>query len=119
MFVCLFVCLFYFILFYFILFIYYLFVVFVVCLSLCLPVYLFSYLERKCPFWAEEDEIHFLFNREMYNEFRIDSLGIGPNGGNSNVDEVVFLKEMFNTSPRKLARYIEKAYDLKSIYIKT
>ncbi len=28
----------------------------------------------------------FLFNCEKYNEFRIDILGIGPNGGNSNGD---------------------------------
>ena len=44
----------------------------------------------------------------MYNEFRIDILGIGPNGRNSIADGVVFLKEMFKTSPRKLARYIER-----------
>ncbi len=36
----------------------------------------------------------------------------------SNADRVVFLQEMFKTSPRKLARYIEKAYDLRSRCIK-
>ncbi len=65
-----------------------------------------------------EDEIHLLFNCEMYNEFRRDILGIGPNGGNNNVDGVVLLQEMFKTSLRKLARYIEKAYDLRSSCIK-
>ncbi len=54
----------------------------------------------------------------MYNGFRRDILGIGPNGGNSNADGVVFLQEMFKTSPRKLARNIEKAYDLRSSCIK-
>ena len=75
--------------------------------------------ERKCPFCAEvEDEIHFLFKCEKYNEFRIDILGIGPNGGKSNIDGVMFLKEIFKTSPRKLARYIEKAYDFRTSSIK-
>ncbi len=51
--------------------------------------------ERKCPFCAEvEDEIHFLFNCEKYNEFRKNSLGIGPNGGNRNTDRVLYLKEI-------------------------
>ncbi len=75
--------------------------------------------ERKCPFCAEvEDEIHFLFNCEMCDELRRDILGFGPNGGNSNAEVVVFLQEMFKTSPRKLARCIEKSYDLRSSCIR-
>ncbi len=65
-----------------------------------------------------EDDIHFLFNCEKYNEFRKNILGIGPNGGNKNTDRVVYLKEIFNTSPQKLARYIEKAYVLRTSSIK-
>ncbi len=49
----------------------------------------------------------------MYSESGRDILGIGNNGGNSNADGVVFLQDMFKTSPQKLERYIEKAYDLR------
>ena len=77
--------------------------------------------ERKCPFYAVvEDEKHFIFYLTVKCTMNLGEIFwvLVLTTRIVMLMELCKLQEMFKTSPRKLARYIEKAYDLRSSCIK-
>ena len=73
-----------------------------------------NYTEENVPFvlrWKMK-YIFYLTVKSIMNLGKIFWVLALTGGGDT--DRVVYLKEIFNTALRKLAQYIEKAYDLRT-----
>jgi len=73
---------------------------------------------RKCPFCKEytEDELHFLFDCTTYINLREQILNLTTDNKHklTDSDKTDLLLKISTNSPRKLAKYIVKAYDKRS-----